>query len=75
MLLSYCKRIYGVDCREDLRQDSEDFLLCSPVTIEDFLRAMIAAAVNEWVFDGRHESMPNDLNSASDLFQFVTSLA
>ena len=57
-----CKRVYGVGRKEDLRRTSETILLHSPVTMRDFLRAMVAAAVNEWVFDGRHEYLPSDLD-------------
>jgi len=58
-----CKRVYGVGCKEDLRRTSETLLLHSPVNITDFIRAMVAAAVNEWVFDGRHNPLPNDLGN------------
>lgn len=60
-----CKRIYGVGRKEDLRRNSEGLLSHSPVTMKDFLRTMVAAAVNEWVFDGRHESLPDDLETDS----------
>ncbi len=50
-----CKRVYGVGRAEDLRRTSEHLLSHSPISIKDFLRSMIATAVNEWVFDGWHD--------------------
>ena len=60
-----CKRVYGIGRKQDLLNTAEDLLLSSPVTLRDFLRAMIAAAVNEWVFDGQYGSLPTGLDDTS----------
>ena len=58
-----CKRVYGMGRKDDLRRTSEALLSQNPISIRSFLRTIIAASVNEWVFEGRHDSLPQDIDN------------
>jgi len=62
-----CTRVFNVGRREDLSRTSWTQLSHSPVIMQDFLRAMVAAAVYEWVFLERHDFLPSDLDKKPDV--------
>ena len=71
--LAICKRIYGAGNREDLLRTSAELLVHSQVSVGDFLRATIGAAICEWVFEGCHYSSLNDLDSQKDVYAIFAS--
>lgn len=56
-----CTRVFNVARREDLSRISWTLIM------QDFLRAMVAAAVYEWVFLERHDFLPSDLDEKPDV--------
>lgn len=62
-----CKRVFNVGRRDDLSRTSWTQLSHSSVIMQDFLRAMVAAAVHEWVFLERHDFLPGDMDKKTDV--------
>ena len=62
-----CKTVYGVGNKADLLIIFGDLQFQSPISLGVFLRALIGAAVYEWVFDGCHDSPLNDLDSRTGI--------
>ena len=71
--LEICKRIYGVGSQEELWRTSGTLLTFSPDVLSDFLRAIIAAAVNDWVLIGRHDFLPNDIHNHTGMLAIFMS--
>lgn len=53
-----CKRVYGAGTKDALYAKAST----SYVSMKNFLCSLLAAAVTDWVFDGRHESLPNSVD-------------
>ena len=60
------KRLYGVGTRDELLRRSFELQLQSNLGIKDFLRAMIGAAVTEWVLNGSDGLSSADLEHKPD---------
>ena len=58
-----CKRVYGASTVESLYEKS----LQSYVSMKDFLSALLAASITDWVFDGRHDSLPRKLTCKTEI--------
>ena len=74
-LFAIFKRIFGVGRIEDIKP----FVTPQPYNpsiLRDCLRSIIAAAINEWVFDGAHEFLPSDLDKKTGISEvYETELA
>ena len=53
-----CKRVYGAGTKDVLYAKAS----MSYVSMKNFLCSLLAAAVTDWVFDGRHESLPTSVD-------------
>lgn len=60
-----CKRVYNVHTREELLTRSASLQIQSPLTMTDFIRALTAAAITEWVFEGKYNPLPGELSQPS----------
>lgn len=56
-----CKRLYNVISKERLLEEYAKLQLESPLSPTDFIRALMAAAITEWIFQGRHDPLPTPL--------------
>lgn len=62
---SICKRLYNVNTREELLEKSGLIQLRSPLNKRDFVRALTAAAITDWVFEGKHNPLPGEFSQPS----------
>ena len=53
-----CKRVYGASSRNEILKKHNGLQLRSAFTLNEFLCAIIAAAIHDWVFEGRHAPLP-----------------
>lgn len=69
-LIKLCGLIYMVDDVKALLKEHLEAQVKAHTTLQTILRAVIAVAVNEWVFKGQHMSLPPALSDKSPLMSW-----
>lgn len=70
-----CCGMYGVVTKEELLKLLSGPCLQSQLGLEHFLRAAVAAAIYDWVFQGQHSPLPRDWFEMSGVAAVYSKLA